>query len=451
MTTPSTPIPSHAAVDGIVGRRRELDALAAWLAAARGGRGRLVLCSGEAGIGKTRLAQELSGIALAGGTGVVWGRCVEAEGAPGFWPWRQVLRSLGADPDRVLTGDVESPEDRFGVFEEVSEVVRGAAPASGLVVILDDVHWADEPSLLVLRHLSDHVAVTRLRVLATFRDVEPASALPRVLPELLRSSAVERLNLRGFDLSEVREQLSRMTAVDAAGEGQARAVLDVTGGNPLFVREVVRAMADGTWRPDRPPRTVLDVVAARLDRVSAPCRGLVQVAAVVGRDFSLALVARALDQPVEQCLPVVDEAIAHGLVQPVGDLGDHRFVHALTREAVEASLTTSERAALHRAVARAIEAHFAGDLSEHLSEIARHWAELAPYGEAETARSWAIRAAEDAVERLATKRAPGCTALRWPCRQRPCPTSSGAAFSWRWGGLPTTPAISTVARRRQRR
>jgi predicted ATPase len=131
VTTSSTPTPSHAAVDGIVGRRRELDALAAWLAAGRGGRGRLVLCSGEAGIGKTRLAQELSGIALAGGTGVVWGRCVEAEGAPAFWPWRQVLRSVGGDPDRVLTGEVESPEDRLRVFEEVSEAVRGAAPASG--------------------------------------------------------------------------------------------------------------------------------------------------------------------------------------------------------------------------------------------------------------------------------------------------------------------------------
>jgi hypothetical protein len=144
-------------------------------------------------------------------------------------------------------------------------------------VILDDVHRADEPSLLVLRHLSDHVAGTRLLVLATFRDVEPRSALPHVLPDLLRSPAVERLDLRGFDLTEVREQLSRTTMVDAAGEGQARAEVDVTGGNPLFVREVVRAMADGTWRPDRPPRTVLDVVAARLDRVSAPCRWLVQV------------------------------------------------------------------------------------------------------------------------------------------------------------------------------
>jgi hypothetical protein len=195
-------------------------------------------------------------------------------------------------------------------------------------------------------------------VFAAFRDVEPAGALPRVLPDLLRSPAAQRLDLRGFDVTEVREQLSRAIA----GDPDARAVLDLTGGNPLFVREVARAMADGTWRHDRPPRTVLDVVAARLDRVSEECRRLVQAAAIVGRDFSAAIVARTLEEPVGQCLPMIDEAIGHGLIDRVGDAGDHRFIHALTRQAVEASLTTAERAALHRAVAEAIEAEFAGDL-----------------------------------------------------------------------------------------
>lgn len=151
--------PIHVVGDSIVGRRRELDALRGWLDRTREGEGRLVLCVGEPGIGKTRLAQELAGSALAGGTAVAWGRCVEAEGAPAFWPWSQVLRSLGLDGDTVLArdtvlaGDVESPEDRFRVFEQVAEAVRAAAAKRGLVVILDDIHWGDEPSLLVLRHL----------------------------------------------------------------------------------------------------------------------------------------------------------------------------------------------------------------------------------------------------------------------------------------------------------
>jgi DNA-binding CsgD family transcriptional regulator len=372
--------------DGIVGRRRELAVLREWLDAARDGAGRLVLCAGEPGIGKTRLAQELAGVALAAGAAVVWGRCAEIVGAPAYWPWRQVLRALGSDPDTVFAGDAESPDGRFRVFDAVTEAVRGAAEHSALVVVLDDIHHADESSLLVLRHLADRVVGARLLVFAAFRDVEPSSVLPRVLPDLVRCPAVGRLDLRGFGLAEVREQLP--AAADA------EAVLDVTGGNPLFVREVARAMADGTWRPDRPPRTVLDVVGARLDRVSDDCRRMVQAAAIVGRDFRLALVAAAIGEPVVHCLSLVDEAIAHGLLDP----GGHRFVHALTRDAVEASLTTADRAALHRKVAEAIAR---GDVSEHLADIARHWAELAPYGEAATAREWTVRAAEDAVRRLA--------------------------------------------------
>ena len=385
--------------EAIVGRGRELAVLRAGLDAARRGAGRLVLCAGEPGIGKTRLAQELAGLALAGGTAVAWGRCLEGEGAPAFWPWRQVLRSLAVDPAAVLAGDGASPEDRFRVFDEITTAVRSGAGPSGLVVVLDDIHWADEASLLALRHLAHHIADARLLVLATFRDVEPVGVLPRTLPDLLRSPGVERVDLRGFGLDEVRAQISGAAGVAPAD--QARAVLDLTGGNPLFVREVARAMAEGAWRPDRPPSTVLEIVRARLDRVSPACRRLVQAAAVVGRDFALPLVAAVLGAPVTDLLTPVDEAVAHGLVDRVGEAGDHRFVHALAREAVEASLGTAERVALHRAAAEAMEAMFAADLSEHLTAVARHWAELAPYGEAATARRWAIRAADDSVRRLA--------------------------------------------------
>ena len=382
-----------------VGRRRELEALGTALDAARGGSGRLVLCEGEPGAGKTRLAQELAGIALAEGVAVAWGRCVEADGAPAFWPWRQVLRSLRVDPDAVLRGDDESPEDRFRLFDEVTGAVMASAGGAGLLVILDDVHWADEPSLLLLRHVAAQIDATRLLLLVTFRSVEPVSALPRVLPDLLRTPAMERLGLRGFGLLDVREQLAAAGVEEGAIDPGY--VFDLTGGNPLFVREIARALADGTWHPERPPRTVLDVVIARLERVSSDCRRFVQTAAIVGRDFSLAVTAAAFGRTVNDCLSLVDEAIGYGLIDQVGATGDHRFVHGLTRDAVEASLTTTERARLHRAVAEAIESQFAADLSDHLAALARHWAALAPYGEAATARRWAIRAAADAVQRLA--------------------------------------------------
>ncbi|WP_235498249.1 AAA family ATPase [Frankia sp. R43] len=426
------------APDAIVGRRREIAALRGWLRSADGGAGRLVLCAGEAGIGKTRLARELAGMALAGGCAVAWGRCAETEGAPAFWPWRQVLRSLGVDPDGVLgRGEAQSPQDRFRVFEGVADAVGGIAARGGLTVVLDDIHRADEPSLLVLRHLADQVADAQLLILATFRDREPAGALARVLPDLLRSPAAVRLDLRGFDLAEVSEQLRRMTASGtevAASDGEstatatadeadanadddadddeaeaemtasatARLVLEVTAGNPLFVREIGRAVVDGTWRPEQPPRTVLDAVGARLDRVGPQCRRLVQAAAVAGRRFGIALVATVIGEPVEECLRLADEAVAHGLLDRLG-AGEFQFVHVLTRDAVEASLAGPEAASLHRAVATALADRFADDPAEHLADIARHWAQLAPYGaaEAEVARGWTARAADEAVRRLA--------------------------------------------------
>src|SRR5262249_2281292 len=219
----------------LVGRRRELEALHTSLTAARGGPGRLARGGGDPGAGRPGIAQGLAGIALAEGVAVAWGRCLGAEGAPAFWPWRQVLRSLRVDPDAVLRGDDESPEDRFRLFDDVTAAVVASAGNAGLLVILDDVHWADEPSLLLLRHVAAQVDAARLLLLVSFRGVEPVSALPRVLPDLLRTPAMERLGLRGFGLLEVREQLAAAGVEDGAVD--ARYVLDLTGGNPLFVRE----------------------------------------------------------------------------------------------------------------------------------------------------------------------------------------------------------------------
>ncbi|MGW1345889.1 ATP-binding protein [Kribbella sp. NPDC002412] len=361
----------------MVGRRGELQALRGWVDEARAGRGRLVLCTGEAGIGKTRLAQEVAGVALAQGAAVAWGRCAETEGAPAYWPWRQVLRSLEVDADEVLTGD-----DRFRLFEQVTDEVRRAAGDHGLVVILDDVHRADEPSLLVLRQLAGHLANLHVLILATARETTGLGDL----------SAAERLDLHALAATEVAEQLSPATT----DPGLAATVYDVTGGNPMFVRELARAIADGSWRPDEPPpRSVREIVGTRLDRASDDCRRLVQAAAIVGRDFRLRTVAATLQRPVDDCLPLVDEATTLGFVDRLDQ--DFRFVHALTRDAVEASLSTTERTALHRAVATALEV----DPEDHLATIASHHAVLAQYGDGTVARLWMVRAAEDAVRRLA--------------------------------------------------
>ena len=340
----------------MVGRGRELAMLRSWLAADAG---RLVLCGGEPGIGKTRLAQELAGHALARSREVVWGHCVETSGAPAFWPWRQVLRAAGADPDAVLAHDAEVPQDRFRVFDAVAT----ALDRDGLVIVVEDVHWADEASLLVLAHLA-----TQLRnvlIFATFRDPCPAVA------DLMRSAV--RIDLHGLSADEVAE---------LTGPEHAATIADLTGGNPLFVTEIARAVQDGTWRPDQPPRSVRDIVTARLDRLGADARALITTAALIGRDFDVDLAAAASGVPIS----ALDAATT--LIDATG----HRFAHALTRDAVEASIGTAERRAIHRRIAEAM----AG--SAHYADVARHWTAC---GEPEKARDWTIRAAEDAVRRLA--------------------------------------------------
>ena len=376
----------------LLGRARELDALHGWLDDARAGHGRLVLCAGEAGIGKTRLCQELAG--LAHGDGLAWGRCVDTEGAPPFWPWREVLRALGAEEPPA--GEARSPQDRFRAVDAVAAAVLTQAQRRPLLVVLDDVHWADESSLLVLRHVADRAASTRLLLVATLREPEPGTAAARALTDLHRAPGCEALTLHGLGPADVGRQLD---ALGAAGV-PAEEVHDATGGNPFFVREIARAAADGTWLPGAAPRTVRDAVGARVATLDAPVRRFVEAGAVIGRRFPLTVAARMLGVPVDACLGFADTAVASGLFVQSGG-GELRFVHALTRDAVQASIRTATAVALHRAAAEALEERWTGELDEHLAELAWHRIALAPYGDADAAREWALRAAAGSVRRLA--------------------------------------------------
>jgi predicted ATPase len=138
-----------------------------------------MLVIGEPGIGKTRLAQEIAGGALAAGHAVAWGRCVEADGAPPYWPWLQILRTLGLDTDALST-TVESPEERFSRYDEVTTAIAGTGTERATVIVIDDAHWANEPSLLLLRHVASRVA--ELRLLRDRRRPVARAALPILRP-----------------------------------------------------------------------------------------------------------------------------------------------------------------------------------------------------------------------------------------------------------------------------
>src|SRR6266508_4357239 len=250
----------------LVGRDGELATLAGWLDAAGDGEPRLVLCGGEPGVGKTRLAEELTRVARDRDVPVLWGRAVETDGAPPYWPWRQMLRAAGWEtgdrpvpaeesgsvvrvaaelalvapevfPGRADAAAVSGPEQRFRVFDAVNRLLRGLAVSRGLLLVLDDLHWADRASVLLLGHLARDLQPGRLLVLVTYRDTEPA--VTPVVAELIREPVTSRLDLRGLGVVDVGHHLAAVTGEVVAPEVAAR-VHELTGGNPFFVAEFGR-------------------------------------------------------------------------------------------------------------------------------------------------------------------------------------------------------------------
>lgn len=402
----------------LLGRDREMTLLSGWLAEAHSGHRRLVLCSGEPGVGKTRLAEEFVARASERGVLTLWGRAAEAEGAPPFWLWRQVLRaaSLGADATRIAgelrvaadlavvapevfsaepgRGDGGGAEQRFRVFDAVTRFVRAVAAERGLVVVLDDMHWADRPSLLLLRHLVGHPEPARLLVLGTFRGTEMERAA--AVAELIREPAAVRVDLHGLTADDVARQLTAATGAAVAPELVER-VHELTAGNPFFVSELARTL--DTWRI---PDSVREAITRRMDALTPRCRHQLRAAAIVGREFSVAVAAAVIGRPVLRCLDPLEEAVRAGLVEPADAPGRHRFVHALVRDAVEAGLPERDRIRMHRAAAEAVEAFHAGALEEHLADLARHWAAA---GVGDRAAHWSERAAAEAMRRLAYEEA----------------------------------------------
>jgi DNA-binding CsgD family transcriptional regulator len=411
----------------LVGREAELAVLADSLAAALDGLPQVVVCEGEAGIGKTRLAQELVGVAERRGVLWVWGSAAETSGAPPFWPWCQVLRALAGRVDlQALAGqhrlDAElarvapdvvsaeppaagsgSAEDRFRQFDAVARLLREVCLQAPLLVVLDDAHWADEASLLLLHHVTRVLTDERLLVVVNVRDTERGD--DAVIARVGREPVTRRIQLRGLAPAAIRRQLASVLGREV-DEREALEAEALTGGNPFFVGEVALAIPDRRQGGHVLPATsnVQGAIAARLRRLSPDCVRLLEAAAIVGRSFSVAVVASMLDRPVVECLALVDEARAARLVEADGEPGGYRFVHALVRDAIEHALGTADRVRLHRSAADAIERHH-GPPGPPVFELARHWAVAAVVGERDRAAGWIRRAAEEAMRRLAYEEA----------------------------------------------
>lgn len=421
-----------------VGRQREIRSLRQALAAARAGRGAFVVLLGEPGIGKTRTLEELAAGARKHAD-VLWGRCREVGDLPAYWPWVQVLRAHAASrsPEKLRdefgagTADVarlvpslapvlgappagpplDPAEARLRLFHGIATLLRNASRTRPVLVILDDVHWADEASLHLLRLLVGELADARVLIAAACRDAELRRdpELTRMVGELV--TVGERLPLGPLAEAEVGDLIAAV-AGGAAPAPVVSAVHQRTSGNPLFVNEVTRllladgALGDADPRRWRIPEGVRAAIRHRLAALSAADRDVLAVAAVVGREFAVDVVERAAGLPAGRALDLLDEPRSLGMVQPVPDAPRRlRFSHVLVRDTLYDDLPASRRAALHARVGDAMAATYAADLGPHVAAIAYQYLEAGAAADPARAIDFATRAGDRALAQLAHEEA----------------------------------------------
>jgi DNA-binding SARP family transcriptional activator len=385
-----------------VGREQELGEVYAALDDTFGGRGRLVLIVGEPGIGKSRLAEEVVRQARARGARALVGRCWEAGGAPAYWPWVESLRAYVRDvPAATLAKEIgrgapdlaqllpelrellyELPEPgpldpesaRFRLFDATREFLGRAAAGRPLVLVLDDLHAADTPSLLLLQYVARGLASMRVLLLAAFRDVDPLPGQPltEMLAEVSREPATRRLQLAGLTEADVAEYVG-LTAAELASPALVETLYAETEGNPLFVAETVRLLAlEGATASAVIPQSIRDVIARRLAHLSEECVRVLVLASVLGREFALAALARMAGLSEEDLLEQLDEAMLARVVSDVpGTTSRLRFAHVLIRDALYEGLTAARRIRLHRLAVEALE-DFHSTAGAHLAELAHH-------------------------------------------------------------------------------
>ena len=441
----SVPLPTFLTDIGriFVGRDVELDRLGQLWKEAAAGELRVAFLAGEPGIGKTRLAAELARRVHDEGATVLAGRCDEDLGVP-YQPFVEALRHFvdhasgleerlgryGGELARLVPELTErlpglppplrsDPEmERYRLFDAVAAWLTATSSEELLLLVLDDLQWAAKPTLMLLRHVVA-AAGGRILVLGTYRDTELTHDHPllELVPDLRRQVGVDRLSLTGLDDTGVAALVQQASgrALDEPNLALARAVYEETEGNPFFVREVLRHLAEtgaierreGRWTTRLPvdqlgiPEGIRDVVGRRLARLSGDTNQTLRVAAVVGPEFELGVVQAAGGLSEETLLAAIEEAADARVVTEVSATR-FRFAHALVRATLYESLNTARQVALHRKTAEAIEAIHESALDDHLPALAHHWAKAsAPVTDTTRAVEYARRAGDQALAQLA--------------------------------------------------
>lgn len=401
----------------IVGRKKEVADLFARLDAAEGGRGGLVLIGGEPGVGKTRLTEAVLLEARRRGFYCAVGHCYEMEGAAPYLPFvehlefatrvvppgrlRAVLGGGAAEIARIMPAfrqlfpdippplDLPADQQRQYLFTSIREYLERSAANVPLVFLFDDLHWADESSLLLLEHIAQRLPHLRILALGTYRDVDLEVGRPfaRSLERLMRQRLADRLLLRRMPQEDVADMLAALGA-PGPPPSLVEAVYRETEGNPFFVEEVFHHLreegrlldAAGRWLPDleidtlEVPEGVRLVIGRRLDRVGDACRAVLTSAAIVGPRFDLRVLEALGESDPEAILDALERAEAAGLIlsQPVGRETRYTFAHELIRQTLIGALSMPRRQRRHQKIAEAIEKAFAGKLETKTADLAYH-------------------------------------------------------------------------------
>lgn len=429
-----------------VGRAKELGTFQAAFERMLEGRRQIITLAGEPGIGKTRLAEAFAEEAEGRGTLVFWGRCYEEPGAPPYWPWVQVLRdmvsALSPGELRLMMADSASqiavlvpeagraaasphaeplPDEvpvshevpaelgpgraRFGMFDAIARFLLRTAEQVPLVLILDNVHWADGASLALLEFLNQALLRSRVLITCTYRDTEIARGGPLIatLGALSGGAVIERCRLGGLDRSAVALLARRML-----GSPLQSKIVDTidaqTDGNPLFViellKELVEEQREAGTEPIavRIPDGVRETIGRRLNRLPDEVNEILRVASVLGRSFEARELAQVAGDEIEVVLGRLHVADAAGLLECMDEVTQaYRFTHALIRETLYDEIATPERLQLHGRVAETLSESDSAQGRKRLTLIAHHYFESAATGHAARAADYAMRAGHEAM------------------------------------------------------
>lgn len=424
-----------------VGRDGALGVLLGHLELAAAGSPQFVVIAGEAGIGKTRLAAEFCRRAHGDGATILFGRCFE-ESPVSYQPFAEALTQyvtgcpsaqlslqVGARggelqrivpalaahlPDRlrVVAGDPDG--ERFRLFDAVAAFITEIARQRPLVILLDDVQWADTPTLLMLRHLSRTCSAAQLMLVLTDRSGEAgrAGALEAALAEMDRTNRYRRITLSGL----TRDEVGTLVTLAAGGDGDpdlTPALHEETEGNPFFVVEVLRHLVEvgvlsaqpGDAKPRRSvrdvgiPESVKLVIQRRLSHLDADTVEALRLAAIIGREFDFQVLEVVAGQQGEALARSLEQALEARLIgESPGAFGRFTFAHALVRETLYDGLSVMRRVLIHRRIAEAMEQLYAPTLARHLPELAHHFLESARGSDPTRAVQYAMRAGHQAAE-----------------------------------------------------